>query len=181
MKHDDLMRRLADARPANLDPGRSVDPDVRRTELQSVMRGSGEPQVAPVKPGKIRVGVRPAWSVALAGAAVAAAAALVVTTTGPPGGGPQPETGAPATAFSESSILLAAASDVERTKATSGAYWYQEERTGSLQKVPGKDYMLDVRDETKSWLTKGAGKRDRRWTLHIDAGARPATPADEEA
>lgn len=118
---------------------------------------------------------------ALAGAAVAAAAALVVTTSGPPGGGPQPEAGAPATAFSESRILLAAASDVEKTKATSGAYWYQEEPTGSLQKVPGKDYMLDVRNETKSWLAKGAGKRDRRWTLHIDAGARPATPADEEA
>ncbi|MER5996852.1 hypothetical protein ABT157_39705, partial [Streptomyces viridosporus] len=27
----------------------------------------------------------------------------------------------------------------------------------------------------------GTGKRDRRWTLHVDAGARPATPADEKA
>ncbi|MER6402015.1 CU044_5270 family protein [Streptomyces viridosporus] len=181
MKHDDLMRRLADARPGHLDPGGPVDPEVRRTELYEVMRRSGEPQAAPVKRGRARVGARPAWSVALAGAAVATAAALAVTVVGPPGSGPRPGTGAPATAFSESRILLAAASDVERTAATSGAYWYQEVRTGSLVKVPGKDYRLDVRHETRTWLTKGTGKRDRRWTLHVDAGARPATPADEKA
>lgn len=181
MKHDDLMRRLTDARPGHLDPGRPVDPDVRRTELQGVMARTGEPQVAPVKRGRGRVGVRPAWSVALAGVAAVAAAALVVTTAGPPGDGPRPGAGTPATAFSESRILLAAASDVEKTEATSGAYWYQEERMASLRSVPGKDYKLYVRYGSKSWLTKGAGKRDRRWSLHIDAGARPATPADEQA
>ncbi|WP_331754093.1 CU044_5270 family protein (plasmid) [Streptomyces sp. NBC_00012] len=181
MKHDDLMRRLADARPGRLDPGRPVDPELRRTELQGVMARTGEPQVAPGKRGRSRLGVRPAWNVALAGAAAVAAAVLVVTTAGPPGLGPRPEAGAPATAFSESRILLAAAFDVEKTEATSGAYWYQEERIGVLRRIPGKDYTLDVRQESKTWLTKGTGKRDRRWTLHIDAGARPATPADEKA
>ncbi|CAL9656774.1 CU044_5270 family protein [Streptomyces sp. Tu 3180] len=181
MKHDDLMRRLADARPEHLAPDRPVDPEVRRAELQGVMRRAREPQAAPVKRGRSRVGARPAWSVALAGAAAVAAAALVVTTAGPPGEGPRPGAGAPATDFSASRILLAAASDVEKTEATSGAYWYQEKRTGSLRRVPGKGYTLDVRHETRTWLTKGTGERDRRWTLHIDAGARPATPADEEA
>ncbi|MBL3666514.1 CU044_5270 family protein, partial [Streptomyces sp. M2CJ-2] len=118
----------------------------------------------------------------LAGAAAVAAAALAATAAGPPpGDGPRPEAGAPATAFSESRILLAAAAAVEKTEATSGAYWYQETRTGSLRRVPGKDYTIEVRQEFKSWLTKGTGKRDRRWSLHIDAGARPATPADEQA
>ncbi|MFE9972053.1 CU044_5270 family protein [Streptomyces hirsutus] len=182
MKHDDLMRRLTDARPGHLDPDRPVDPDVRRTELQSAMARAGEPQAAPVKRRRSRVGARPAWSVALAGAAAVVAAVLVATTTGPlPGDGPRSGTGASATAFTESRILLAAASSVEKTETTSGAYWYQEKYMGSLQRVPGKDYALDVRQESKSWLTKGTGKRDRRWTLHIDAGARPATPADEEA
>ncbi|CAL9342504.1 hypothetical protein SUDANB176_00300 [Streptomyces sp. enrichment culture] len=181
MKHDDLMRRLADARPGHLDLDRPVDPEVRRTELQGVMRRIREPQAALVKRGRSRVGVRPAWSVALAGAAAVTAAALVVTTAGPPGEGPRPEAGAPAADFSESRILLAAASDVEKTEATSGAYWYQEKHTGSLRRVPGKGYTLDVRHESRTWLTKGTGTRDRRWTLHIDAGARPATQADKEA
>ncbi|MEV7794097.1 CU044_5270 family protein [Streptomyces sp. NPDC087512] len=181
MKHDDLMRRLADARPGHLDPDRPVDPEVRRTELPDVMRRTGEPPVTPGKRGRGRGGVRPAWSVALAGAVAVTAAALVVTTAGPPGLGTRPGAGAAAPDFSESRILLAAASDVEKTRATSGAYWYQEERFGALRRVPGKDYTLDVRTESKTWLAKGTGKRDRRWTLHVDAGARPATPADEQA
>ncbi|MEV0696000.1 CU044_5270 family protein [Streptomyces sp. NPDC050388] len=181
MKHDELMRRLTDARPGHLDPDRPVDPEVRRTELEGIMARTGELQAAPGKRGRSRIGVRSAWSVALAGVAVVAAAALVVTVAGPPGGGPRPEAGAPATDFSESRLLLAAAAAVEKTEATSGAYWYREVRMASLHRVPGKDYKIYVRHETKSWLTKGTGKRDRRWTLFIDAGARPATPADEKA
>ncbi|MBL3671334.1 hypothetical protein JL475_36625, partial [Streptomyces sp. M2CJ-2] len=84
MKHDDLMRRLTDARPGHLDPDRPVDPEVRQTELEGIMARTGELQAAPGKRGRSRLGVRPAWRVALAGAAAVAAAALVVTVAGPP-------------------------------------------------------------------------------------------------
>ncbi|MBA4860864.1 CU044_5270 family protein [Streptomyces sp. PSKA54] len=171
---DDVLRRLAAARPEHLEPDRPVA--VPEGELAAVMAG---PRARRTLQQRMRRFVRPAWGIGLVG--VTAAASLVVSSTvSAPGGGPGSSNapGGPATTVSGRQILLAAAADVEKQAKGSGAYWYQEERIGWLQKVPGEDYTIDVRHDSRVWMAAGANKR---WSQDLDPGARPATSADEAA
>lgn len=53
-----------------------------------------------------------------------------------------------------------------------------EEHFGSLHKVPGKNYTVDVRTEQRYWT---AAAKNKQWSQLLDLGARPATKADEAA
>jgi len=182
---NDVMRRLAAARPEHLDPGRPADPGVRAREIDRAMRPAAaarEPSGAPARaPEPVRRpvwGSRPVWGAALTAAAAAVAAAVIIS--GVPGDGVVRPGGTDVArqTLGPSQVLLAAASDVERTPDAPGAYWYREERRGWLRDVPGKDYTLDVRRLSKRWVASGTGKQ---WSQNVDLGARPAGPADEEA
>ncbi|WP_344629597.1 CU044_5270 family protein [Streptomyces glaucosporus] len=184
MKHD-VMRRLAAARPGHLDPDRPVDPGTRARELDRAMLPAGAADGPAGGPGPVPRRARrplwrprPVWGTALTAAAAAVAAAVIAS--GVPGDGVVRHGGTDAArpSFGPSRVLLAAASDVERTPDASGAYWYREERRGRLRDVPGGDYTLDVRHLSKRWVAAGTGKQ---WSQDLDMGARPASPADEEA
>jgi hypothetical protein len=79
---------------------------------------------------------------------------------------------------SGSQVLLAAASQVGQQPAGSGTYWYVEEHVGHPYKVPGKNYTIDVRSESRYWT---AAAKNKQWSQLLDPGARPATKADEAA
>ncbi|MFC5151253.1 CU044_5270 family protein [Streptomyces amakusaensis] len=185
----DVMRRLAAARPARLDPAVPADPGVRAEELALAM--SGPPGASGVSPRAVAVRrVSPRWGIGLVSAAAAAAAAVVATLMGPAGdGGPGPGTSREAAPASGRDFLLAAAvrqeADGGGTDAT-GAFWYQRQRHGSLHRVEGGDgksgggggYTVDRRSDSEYWLARDA---DRRWSRSTAAGTRPATADDERA
>ncbi|GAA2441323.1 CU044_5270 family protein [Streptomyces macrosporus] len=182
MKHD-VMRRLAAARPGHLDPDRPVDPEVRARELDRAMLSAraeeGAERAPAAKPARRPLWrPRPVWGAALTATAAAVAAAVIVSGTPGVEGVRPGGTDVARRTLGPSQVLLAAASDVERTPDASGAYWYQEERHGSLREVPGEGYTLDVRRLSRRWIAAGT---DEQWSQDIDLGARPASPADEEA
>lgn len=182
MKHD-VMRRLAAARPGHLDPDRPVDPEVRVRELDRAMlltETAGAPESASVPEPARRPLWRShrVWGTALTATAAAVAAAVIVS--GTPGAEGVRPGGADAAreTFAHSQVLMAAASDLERSSDASGAYWYQEVRSGSLSDVSGKDYTVDVRHMSRVWVAAG---NSEQWSQLFELGARPASPADEEA
>ncbi|MCM2578027.1 CU044_5270 family protein [Streptomyces meridianus] len=176
----DLMRRLTAARPEHLDPVGAVDPAVRESELGTAMRRDEEAGRATEAPRRRRLpGTRPAWATALVAGATAAATVVALAIGTEPGDGTRPAgPGGQGGPGGESGILLAAASTVEKTPITSGAYWYVAKRTTQLHKVPGKDYTLRRSHVHRVWVAAGTTKR---WSELVDTGARPATPADREA
>ncbi|MFH8472782.1 CU044_5270 family protein [Streptomyces sp. NPDC018000] len=169
---NDILHRLTAARPAHLDPGRPTPSPVREEELATVMTPPRATRTAHVTARPRRMG-RPLVSV-LALATAAAVAAVVITETVPEKPAPAPAT----TLGSGSKVLLAAASHVGQQPAGSGTYWYMEKHHGRFQKVPGKNYTVDVRTENRSWT---AAAKNKRWSQVMDPGARPATKADEAA
>ncbi|OKJ39961.1 CU044_5270 family protein [Streptomyces sp. CB01580] len=169
---NDILHRLTAARPAHLDPDRPTPSPVRGEELATVMSRPWATRTARATARQRRVG-RPLVS-GLALATATAVAAVVITHTAPELPGPAPS----ATSGSGSQVLLAAASHVEQQPAGSGTYWYVEEHLGSLQKIPGKNYTVDVRTEQRYWT---AAAKNKQWSQLLDLGARPATKADEAA
>ncbi|MBT2420702.1 CU044_5270 family protein [Streptomyces sp. ISL-22] len=169
---NDVLHRLTAARPAHLDPDLPTPSPVREEELATVMSRPRAARRARAAARPRKVG-RPLLS-GLALATATAVAALVISDTAPEKPGPAPS----ATSGSGSQVLLAAASRVERQPADSGRYWYVEERMGSLHKVPGKNYTIDVRTEQRYWT---AAAKNKYWSQSVDSGARPATEADEAA
>ncbi|MFI6061280.1 CU044_5270 family protein [Streptomyces sp. NPDC051286] len=169
---NDILHRLTAARPAHLDPSRPTPSPVREEELATVMTRPRATRKARTTPQPRRVG-RPLVS-GLALATAMAVAALVITDTAPE----KPGTAPSATLGSGSRVLLAAASHVEQQPAGSGTYWYVEEHIGSLRKVPGKKYTVDVRTEQRYWT---AAAENKQWSQLRDLGARPATKTDEAA
>ncbi|MER7045645.1 CU044_5270 family protein [Streptomyces jumonjinensis] len=184
MKHD-IMRRLADARPARLDPGAPVGDEVRTAELAMAMREADAAPSAAARPARTpartpaRPWLRPRWGVGLVSAAAAAAA--IAVTLAPADGGSGPD-GTAASAGQD--LLLTAAARVEAADGTAGqgAFWYQKERYGSLHQVPGADgqpgYVIDDRHDSQDWLAQDAKKR---WSRSDGVGARPASEKDETA
>ncbi|WP_413753426.1 CU044_5270 family protein [Streptomyces sp. R-74717] len=169
---NDILHRLTAARPAHLDPDRPTPSPVREEELATVMTRPRAPRTARATAQPRRAG-RPLVS-GLALATAMAVAAVVITDTAPEKPGPAPS----ATSGSGSQVLLAAASHVEQQPAGSGTYWYVEEHLGSLHKVPGKNYTVDVRTEQRNWT---AAAKNKQWSQLLDPGARPATKADQAA
>ncbi|MFF5261812.1 CU044_5270 family protein [Actinomadura viridis] len=177
----DVLRTLADARPAELDPGAPVDPSIRDTELSRAMapaaaRGTGRGLV----PRRRRVG--PLWGglgLGLVGAT--AAAALVVTSLG---GG---EGGVPGGDLagtgqvdvnSARTVLLAAAEKAEAAPAT-GKYWRVKKMFVAPRQVgpEGRTYTVSDAKIYEEWISRDG----RAWVGHRAAGAKPRTPADEKA
>ncbi|MFD5233376.1 CU044_5270 family protein [Streptomyces qaidamensis] len=167
----DVLHYLTAARPAHLDPDLPTPSPVREEELATVMSRPRATHRARATARPRRVGRPLVTGLALASAT--AVAALVITDTAPERPGPSSS----ATSESGSQILLAAASHVERQPAGSGTYWYVEEHIGSLHKVPGKNYTIDVRTEQRYWT---AAAKNKYWSQSVDSGARPATKADEK-
>jgi hypothetical protein len=168
---DDILQRLAAARPAHLAPDTPVDDTVRTIELTAAMAAAPTSSETRSPMARLRRRLRPVWGLGLA--AVATVAALVVTTTNL---GPTHE---PAQqSFSGRELLLAGANALDKQPQLEGDYWYQVEHRGYLTQVPGKNYVIDQRTVTRTWLAADA---DKRWTEHADLGARPATASDEAA
>ncbi|MFC6086560.1 CU044_5270 family protein [Sphaerisporangium aureirubrum] len=174
------MDRLRDARPAHLGDT-AIDERTRDAELSYAM--------AQARPVKTRRGwVRPVWSLGLTGAA-AAITAVAVTLSGTahtPGtvaaGQPPSASGAPAAAtpqieLSASAILLAAAEQADRQPDEMRAYWHTVTVTRSLSSAGGYNVLDQGRGE--SWTPSALG--GETWSRSQSLGARPATPADEEA
>lgn len=169
---NDVLQRLAAARPAHLDPDLPTPSQVRQEELASFMslpRGTRRDRAA----ARTRRVPYPLLS-GLALATATAVAAVVITGTASEQPGPAPS----ATLGSGSQVLLAAASHVEQRPAGSGKYWYVEEEFADRCKVPGKTYSIDVRGEQR-WWTATVG--NKYWSQSLDTGARPSTKADEAA
>ncbi|MEW2356238.1 CU044_5270 family protein [Spirillospora sp. NPDC029432] len=168
----DVLRTLAEARPAELDPAAPVDPDTRAAELGRAMRA------APQRSKRRARVARPVWGGAgLVG--VAAAATLVVTTMtgGGAGGGGAPGQAGEAP-LDARTVLLAAAEKAEAAPAT-GKFW----RVKRMYLIPvqvGPDArrytVLDARIR-ETWLARNGTE----WSGQRTAGARPRTPADEKA
>jgi hypothetical protein len=167
---NDILHRLAAARPAHLDPDRPTPPPVREEELTTVMarpratrtaRATARPRRAgrPLVPGLVL-------------ATATAVVAVMITDTAPEKTGPGPS----ATSGSGSRVLLAAASHVEQQPVGSGTYWYVEEHLASLHEIPGKNYTVAVRTEQRYWT---AAAKNKQWSQLVDLGTRPATKADE--
>ncbi|MGW0964124.1 CU044_5270 family protein [Streptomyces gelaticus] len=169
---NDILHRLTAARPAHLDPDRPTPSSVREEELATLTALPRATGTARTTPEPRRVGRTVLSGLALATAAAVAALAIVETAPQKPGPAPSMTSG------SGSQVLLAAASHVEQQPAGSGMYWYVEEHFGSLHKVPGKNYTVDVRTEQRYWT---AAAKNKRWSQLLDLGARPATKADKTA
>jgi len=174
MRHDDLMRGLAGARPRHLDPDRPVPEETRRAELARLTADSAAGDATPRALRPRRRWTRPVWTAGLA-CGVAAAVAAVTLVARPPGGTVDADTASngPQT---PSHVLLAAAERVESTNVPTGDYWYREEHDGALVPVPGEHYRVDVRSVRRTWFENGTR---RQWTRIRDLGARPAGEDDE--
>ncbi|HEX2312194.1 MAG TPA: CU044_5270 family protein [Thermomonospora sp.] len=176
---NDVMRRLADARPAHLDPHAPVDPHTRRAELAHAMAGPREGRA----PRRSR---RPLWGIGLAGAvaAVTLTAAVVVTDTEEPVAVPAPLPGHPDAAVVDldaRTVLLAAANGALRQPGSTGRYWHSRTQFGALEQVgpAARRYAVLHRYQHDVWDPRSPD--DVGWFRSEDLGARPATPADEAA
>ncbi len=173
MRHDDLIRRLTDARPRHLDHARPVPEETRRSEPARIMADSRAGDEAPRAAGGFHRRLRPVWTAGLAcGVAAVAAVTLVARPPGPAG----PDTAADRP-HGPSRVLLVAAERVEKSPRTTGTYWFTEVHQGRIEDVPGGDYRVDVRTVEKRWIRHGTS---RQWSRTWDVGTRPATEADEK-
>ncbi|MEO3814409.1 CU044_5270 family protein [Sphaerisporangium sp. B11E5] len=175
-----LMDRLRDARPAHLGDT-AIDERTRAAELSYAMaRGR---QVA-----ARRRWARPAWGLALTGAA-AAVTAVAVTVSSGTGGAPAPtlavatpgSSGAPSATeieLSASAVLLAAAERADRQPDTMKAYWHTATATSHLVRVKGGYTFMD-QGRSESWTPSAVG--GQAWGRSQSLGAKPATPEDEAA
>ncbi|MBC6457584.1 CU044_5270 family protein [Actinomadura sp. HBU206391] len=183
-----VIKRLAAARPEELDPGREVDQVTRSTELSRAMMGSratGGTDGVRAK-GTRRQIAWPMWGLGLVGAA--AAAALVVTTTvsGPAddaGTGRQapPASGSPAVKLDARTVLLAAAERSAGQPEQAGAYWHSTRLSRNYYRIgsAADGYTIYTESRSDGWTPRATGQD--QWSREQNLGARPASPADEAA
>ncbi|MQY04885.1 CU044_5270 family protein [Actinomadura macrotermitis] len=169
----DVLRTLAEARPAGLDPAAPVDAGTRQAELARAMLATHEPAKAE------RRRIRPAWG--LGAVAAAAAVAVGAATLAGGGDGPQrtPEPGGPA--LNAPSLLLAAAHKLETRPDERGAYWHTKTvSAGRVQaSTNGQDFVVVVRDTDEGWVP--VSPTEPGWSRSQDLGVQPATPAAADA
>ncbi|GAA4078770.1 CU044_5270 family protein [Actinomadura miaoliensis] len=174
----DVLRTLAAARPAELDPDAPVDPATRAAELARARTGhSRAERVVP------RRRVRPMWGLGLVGAATAA---LVAATTLTGTGTDSPTTvrpgasGAPR-AMDARTVLLAAADQADKQTEDVRAYWYQATVARNYLRAtsPQGDYTVVSEERSEGWTPSAPG--GRQWGRQQSLGVRPATKADQAA
>ena len=168
-KHD-LMTALTAAKPEAFEPAAHPDQAVRDRDLREALARPRDGGARPVRRSRFAAPSRRAWAAAVA-AALAAAAAFA---TALPLGGEADRPPAPATAGTGAGeptdarrFLLAAAAQVERLPARTGAWWYEEQRTSEVHTFgvggktgPGPAYTVEVSQVTKSWSS-----RSRSWAV----------------
>jgi len=170
----DVMRLLAGARPAELDP----DDGAAERVLAAVMASASAPR-HPAPPARAR---RTAM-LALGGgtAAVAAALLALLALQALPGAArPAPAVPPAATAASARDVLLAAARQ-PTTGPASGRYWHETTRTSSVVRAGQGDaaYLVEIGTQIDDWFAAGAS--DRSWFVSQSLGGHPLTPEDEAA
>jgi hypothetical protein len=197
---DDLMRRVAAARPGHLDPDAPLDGRTRSPELTQAMTATREACGT-------RRSVRPIWGLGLVGIGAAAALVVAISAIGPSDDQPDPANGnataatgtngtgttgtgtngtgtrAPGTGttLNARAVLLAAADGADRQPAQTGAWWH----TVSLQRTyvrvtaPTGPYVVALREREEGWTPSAV--RKQQWSRAQDLGAVPATPADQAA
>ena len=162
----DIMRRLAEARPAELDRGGQPDEATCAREL-----GRAFAQARQKAPRRRRGRVLlPAMGT---GVAAVTAVALVA---GLGGGGPRPRQ-APRLALSDKTALLAAADRVEQRPA--GAYWYTD-RVQASTFLTKAGYAISGAAQEDFAVTTVRGKGSTTFNTR-ELPSRPLTAADETA
>ncbi|MEV4753727.1 CU044_5270 family protein [Micromonospora sp. NPDC049559] len=174
MNTDDMLRR---SRPQL--PGWAASPAGRQT-LESLTRE------LPVSASVVSPARRPLLGWSIAGTAVLAAAAAVAvalpgTTPAPAPRTPPPAAAGPGASPSAPQLLLAAATQAERTPDT-GRYWRVKQlvtvRTVRIG-TGANGYDLAERQLLEKWEPRNPGERG--WFGYRSLGVRPATEADERA
>jgi hypothetical protein len=180
----DVMRALAQARPAELDPNAPVDPATRANELHRAMTARAEGRGSAVRrlvPARRRT--RPILGGGLGLVGAAAAAALVISSMGGGQGGitpgPSGDNGAQELDVNSTrAVLLAAADKAEQAPAT-GKYW----RVTQMYLLPievgpnARPYTVADARIVETWTSKTGAV----WVGQRRAGAKPKTPKDEKA
>ncbi|GLZ16192.1 hypothetical protein Acsp04_64270 [Actinomadura sp. NBRC 104425] len=182
----DVLRMLADARPAELDPDAPVDPATRAAELARAK--TADSHAARAVP---RRRIRPMWGLGLVGAATAAVVAattLTGTDTGA-GTGPRSGSGSPTTTvrpgpsgalgtMDARTVLLTAAEQADKQTDSLRAYWYVMTLSRSYMRAtsPQGDYTVLLQDRWETWTP--SAPRGTQWNRHEFLGGRPATEAD---
>ncbi|GAA4609189.1 hypothetical protein GCM10023195_36800 [Actinoallomurus liliacearum] len=162
----DLMRRLAEVRPAHLGGDGPIDDAVRTAELN---RAFTQPREAARRRRRGRVLI-PA---VLAGTATVTAVALAV---GAGGHSPAPGGSRPAP-LDGRSVLLAAADEAE--KLPTGNYWFTDQIQGQSYLVKAGYAITGAHSETFEWTAAKVGGGHLFYGR--DLPARPLTKEDEAA
>ncbi|MEU4243780.1 CU044_5270 family protein [Actinoplanes sp. NPDC026619] len=170
MKNDlDVMKTLADARPARLDPpGRPALP-FALTDVAAPARRSRRFRAAALIPAG-----------GLAAAAVAAVVVVAIDSGGPTPSGPGTSTEA-ARPLTASQILLTAAEHSSQDAPGAGRYLVVRTESGSVLTVGSgtSTYEMTDRSSYESWLSR-SGKESSA-VISQDLGMTPLTPADAAA
>ncbi|WP_229072010.1 CU044_5270 family protein [Actinoplanes sp. DH11] len=174
MKHTDVMKSLADARPARLDPPGGPAP------LPFALT------TAPTAARRTRR-FRPATLIPAAGLAAAAVAAVAINTGGPAPapGGAAPAPGGSATEAvrppTAAQLLLTAAERSTRDTPAAGRYLIVRTESGSVLTVRSGTSTYEMTDRTayEIWLSRTGQEATR--TVSQDLGMTPLTPADDAA
>jgi hypothetical protein len=170
----DVMRLLAGARPAELDP----DEGAAERVLAAVMARASAPR-HPAPAARAR---RTAMLALGGGTATVAAAllALLALQALPGAARPAPAVPPATTAASARDVLLAAARQPAVGPA-SGRYWHETTRTSSVVRAGQGDaaYLVEIGTQIDDWFAANAS--DRSWFVSQSLGGRPLTPDDEAA
>ena len=167
MNHSTVMKALADARPAHLDPPATPPLPFPLT---------GATTAAPRPRRRRATALIPAAGLAAAAAAVVA---VVANGSAPTPGRPAP-TAEAARPLTASQILLAAAERSDRDAAGTGRYLVVRTENGSVLTVRSgtSTYRMIDRNSSEIWLSRTGGPTR---TIVQDLGMTPPTPADAAA
>ncbi|MBM7489352.1 hypothetical protein JOD64_000574 [Micromonospora luteifusca] len=174
----DVMKSLADARPARLDPPGTAPLPFALTDVK-----------APVR--RVRR-LRAAALIPAGGLAVAAVAAVAVVAANPGGSAPTPGGSAPTPGGSATSaeavrpltapeILLAAAERSSKDASGTGRYLVVRAESGSVLTVSSgtSTYEMTTRSSDETWLSRSGTEPTR--VISQNLGMTPLTPSDAAA
>ncbi|GLW66112.1 hypothetical protein Arub01_43560 [Actinomadura rubrobrunea] len=169
----DVLRALAAARPAELDPDAPVDPAVREAELARAKTAFSH-----VEGAVARRRIRPMWGLGLVAAATAslvAATALTGTDAPTPA---QSGTSAAPRALDARTVLLTAAEHADKQTEDVRAYWYVATMARNYFRAtsPQGDYTVVLEERNESWTPSAPG--GKQWGRQQNLGGRPVTQAD---
>jgi len=151
-------------------------------DLETVRDFYGPPPSAPpALEHRIRAGLtgrrpRRIWAGLGAGLAAASvpAALLVSADDGREQATPPVAASSPPVVLDARRILLAAASSSREEPRETGTYWRTRVLQGAHRVIPGKDYLVEYRQQAEFWLSPKAGVRE--YFVATDLGHRPLDP-----